>query len=279
MGFCLLLAQGCSTGCLSEDEMYYGNLPPGFSLRQHRPMNATDGPAGPDRNVSIAYDCPNWSSESGSKTTVITVPFAFEAAIIGPNSHIGSAIIRPSGKQPYILSVASPILGSFEAGALLSPSKIFQTGLGGYLQIIFYPKAPSVVPLKRPTYTRFVQSGSVPFLQTTDPDFIKATNYLTICDERRRLSFIFSPPAGKAVYLQFLIGTPWNFDNPTILDLGLTGVGTIDDTNVITNTSDLNNNIETSVPAGANAVQIMDLSTGSQYIDATMTYLMALSDD
>lgn len=270
---------GCSQGALDVQRMYdYDSLGAHWSIYQKRPLNFTDNPnVEPERNVVLMYSNLAWSKSSPLPAQLFTrVPFPFEAVAIGPNSHIASAAINVKGKLPYILTVGSPIVASFDADTVVSATRLFSQANGGYLELLFYPKAPTLVPQRRANYTRVIVNGASVYTQQTDPDYDPTVGYQFVCDGRRVLSFNAPASASEALFLRFFIGNPFAYDNPS--SAVATFLSTpIDDTNIIT----LANNskaVVVDVPPGAQMAHIYNAATGLPWAPAQYNYVVSMDD-
>jgi len=254
----------------------YGDLGANWTIYQKRPPNFNDNPnREPDRNIQLSYADPQWSVTTPAHLTA-TIPFTFEAAVIGPNSHIGSVVITAPGKKPFLLTVGAPLIGSFDANSIMSASRIFAPGAGGYLEVIFYPRIPSTtLPTRRANYTRFISNGQANYAKTTDPDFVVAIPYLIVCDGRKRMTLMHTPAAADGVFVQFLIGSAFSFDEPLSVAINF-AIGTINDTNTITSISAPY--IIVDIPPGTQAVQLMNRTNNLPYAVANMTYLASFDD-
>jgi hypothetical protein len=209
----------------------------GFSVYQTRPPNFNDNPnATPDRNVTIIYGRPDWGKTSAPTNLFQRIPFAFEAVAIGPNSHIASAIIKVPGKSPYLLSVGSPVVGSFDPGAIISTSRVLPFSYrGAYLEVIFYPQMPGTLPSVRANYTRTINFSVPVYGLSSDPDFDPSDTKSVVVDGRKKVLLYADPKTtfNDALSLRFWIASPFNFDNPTSAQLTAFPVASIDDANVL----------------------------------------------
>lgn len=253
----------------------------GFTVQQHRAMNTSDSSDGSNHPVFI-YANSAWGQQiSGAFPPPKIIPFDFEAASVGPNSHIGSFVIRTPGDQPQILTPGSPILGRFKAGTMVFPyrlaSDIFTQP--AYAEIVFFTKEPNAaLPVRRAIYTRFLTNGSPPYLKSdvNDPDYDATDPTRTICEGRKSLTIGLQGITTIAAHVRWGFGSPYDWSTYGVpISITITS----DDPNNFSNNTALTSPmaITLAVPTGATYFRVInnvtlglmtvsDLNTGSGLI-------------
>lgn len=181
-----------------------------------RPIQPYDTPAPSEINTVQQYLNSRWNYGIVNGEPVITIPWAFQAAIIGPRSQFAYVGIIVQGRKPFVIGPGNPIIGDFPANSTMIPYYRYINNAGGLLEVLFWPKEPnSEFPGGRAPFSRLI-NNNVAVNPEIDSTGAISQPWFFICENRKTLTVSGDPNGTSNLVPVWFFSPVYNFENPSI---------------------------------------------------------------